>query len=206
MSKIAKKCRLCRREGTKLFLKGLRCLSPKCPLERRGAVPPGMHGMRRSGRPSEYGLQLREKQKAKRMYGVLEGQFKKYFLEATKQKGDRGENLLMLLEMRLDNVLYRLGLVPSRATARQLITHGFVKVNDRKVRVPSYRVAVGDKISVSRKRLEANHIQEWIAKGEAKTPKWLKKTADGGEVVALPTRDQIPSDIDESLVVEFYSR
>jgi small subunit ribosomal protein S4 len=206
MAKIAKKCRLCRREGAKLFLKGMRCFSPKCPIERKGAVPPGIHGMRRTRRLSEYAIQLREKQKAKRLYGIGESQFKKYFLEATKQEGDRGENLLIMLETRLDNVLYRLGLAPSRTTARQLISHGHVWVNNKRVKIPSYRVSVGDRIIFTRKGWGINYIQEWMARGEVKPPKWLKRLDRGGKVVSLPTRDHIPSDVEESLVVEFYSR
>lgn len=206
MARITKKCRLCRREGTKLFLKGARCFSPKCPIEKKGAVPPGVHGVKYTGRLSEYGVQLREKQKVKRTYGVSETQFKRYFSEAVRQKGERGENLLRMLETRLDNVIYRLGFAPSRAAARQLVVHGHVRVNGKKVRIPSYRVNVGDKITLSKKALQINYIQEWLSRGEVKPPGWLKKLNSGGEVLSLPTREQMPSDVDESLVIEFYSR
>lgn len=206
MSKITPKCRLCRRERIKLFLKGSRCFSPKCPLERKGAVPPGVHGLKSGVRMSEYGLQLREKQKAKRLYGVFERQMKKYFEKASRMKGDRGENLLLLLERRLDNVVYRLGLAPSRRTARQLITHGHVLVNDRRVRVPSYQVKEGDEISLTKKGSSIKKVKEWLENQKEEVPSWLKRVGDRGKVVALPERSQMPAEIKENLIVEFYSR
>ena len=200
-----KKCRLCRREKTKLFLKGERCFSPKCPLERKGAVPPGVHGLKSSARLSDYGLQLREKQKMKRFYGVRETQFKNYFRRAAKLGGDVGENLARLLETRLDNVIYRLGLAPSRRTARQLVSHGFVKVNGNKVTIPSYQVKEKDVIEVSSRVEKIPYIDKWL-KREVEIPDWLKRKGLIGQVVSLPKKEHFPNDIDTSLVIEFYSR
>lgn len=205
MAKITKKCRLCRREKAKLFLKGGRCFSPKCPIEKKGAVPPGIHGLRSGIRPSAYGKQLREKQKVKRIYGLSETQLKNYFLAAGKEKGNVGELLLRLLEMRFDNVFYRLGLAPSRATARQLIGHGQVLINGKKLTIPSYQVKKGDEITLSEKARKMEKIQSWIARKED-VPGWLKKRGFVGKVVSLPEMENIVSEIDESLVVEYYSR
>ncbi|MCD6225560.1 30S ribosomal protein S4 [bacterium] len=202
---MLKKCRLCRREKTKLFLKGERCFSPKCPLERKGAVPPGVHGLKSSARLSDYGLQLREKQKMKRFYGVRETQFKNYFRRAAKLGGDVGENLARLLETRLDNVIYRLGLAPSRRTARQLVSHGFVKVNGNKVTIPSYQVKEKDVIEVSSRVEKIPYIDKWL-KREVEIPDWLKRKGLIGQVVSLPKKEHFPNDIDTSLVIEFYSR
>jgi len=202
---MLKKCRLCRREKTKLFLKGERCFSPKCPLERKGAVPPGVHGLKSSARLSDYGLQLREKQKMKRFYGVRETQFKNYFRRAAKMGGDVGENLARLLETRLDNVIYRLGLAPSRRTARQLVSHGFVKVNGNKVTIPSYQVKEKDVIEVSSRIEKIPYIDKWL-KREVEIPDWLKRKGLIGQVVSLPKKEHFPNDIDTSLVIEFYSR
>ncbi len=204
MKQGAIKCRICRREGTKLFLKGARCFSPKCPLEKKGAVPPGVHGLRRSFRKSEYGLQLREKQKTKRLYGVSERQFKNYYLRL-QQTENRGMLLLANLEMRLDNVVYRLGFAPSRASARQLIRSGHVQVNGKKVKVSSYAVRIGDKIALGKKAKAITYIAEWL-KSDYKPPAWLKKAGVRGEIVRLPVRKEMPQDVNESLVVEFYSR
>ncbi len=201
-----KKCRLCRRERTKLFLKGERCFSPKCPLERRGAVPPGVHGIRSGVRLSTYGRQLREKQKAKRLYGVSERQLKNYFQKAIKEKGATGELLLRALERRLDNVVYRLGLAPSRATARQLIVHGHVLVNNQKLTIPSYQVRLKDQVSLSEKALKMDKIQAWLAKKDWPVPSWLERQGQIGRVVAWPERKEMPQEIDEHLIVEFYSR
>ncbi len=199
-------CRLCRREGAKLFLKGDRCYSQKCAFTMRPA-PPGQHGMGRR-KMSEYGTQLREKQKAKRAYGVLESQFRKYFVMASKMKGKTGENLLQLLERRLDNVAFRLGLGDSRAQARQIVMHGHIQVNGHKVDIPSYIVQDGDVITVAKKSASKEHFKAMKEAGEKSVPKWLElDIADlKGKVVAMPERDDIDLTIEEHLIVELYSR
>jgi small subunit ribosomal protein S4 len=206
-------CRVCRREGTKLFLKGERCfLRGKCPVDKPvnpRNYPPGQHGLRRRFRTSDYGVRLREKQKLRKTYGVLENQFRNYFRTAVRQKGVTGENLLRLLEMRLDNVAYRLGFVTARGTARQLVRHGLFSVNGRRVNVPSYQVKVGDVIGPVEKALHIEPIKYGLEYNSGKLlPEWLEfdpKKAEG-RVVSLPTREQIPVPVDEHLVVEFYSR
>ncbi len=205
MARITDKCRLCRRERVKLFLKGGRCLSPKCPIEKRGAVPPGFYGIRSGIKPSDYAIQLREKQKAKRYYGILEKQFKNYYQKASGLV-NRGEGLLKLLEMRLDNVIHRLGLAPSRAMARQLVNHGHILVNGKKVKIPSYQVKVGDQISLDKKAEELVVIEEWLARKEVKIPRWLEKKGKKGKVLRMPKREEMPQDINENLIIEFYSR
>lgn len=191
------KCRLCRREGRKLFLKGERCYSPRCPIERKGAVPPGQHGQKWRRRLSEYGQQLREKQKAKRIYGVLERQFKRYFEKKLP---------LQLLESRLDNVIYRLGFVPSRSVARQLVRHGHVLVDNKKVDIPSYQVKPGQLISLTPKALKMEVVKKSLAEKERKIPEWLQRKAAIGKMVHLPEKEEIDTDINESLIIEFYSR
>ena len=200
-----KKCRLCRREGEKLFLKGTRCHSPKCPIDKKGAVPPGDHGMSFRRRLSEYGQQLREKQKTKRIFGISEEQLKKYLDKADQEEGNTAEKLIQLLETRLDNTLYRSGLVPSRATAKQLIVHGHVLVNDQTVTIPSYRVQVDDEIRLGEKAQKMNKIKEWLER-EGKTAKWLKRKGFIGKVKRQPERGEMVSNVDESLIIEFYSR
>jgi small subunit ribosomal protein S4 len=200
------KCRLCRKEGVKLFLKGTRCFSPKCPIERRGGVPPGQHGQKGGKRLSEYGLQLREKQKVKRLYGVLERQFRRYYKEAAKVKEATGRALLQLLERRLDNVVYRLGFVPSRGVARQLVNHGHVLVDGKKVDIPSYRVKQEQTISLDAKALNISEVKKALAEKDKAVPKWLKRKAAVGKIESLPEREEIESDINEQLIVEFYSR
>jgi len=200
-------CRLCRREGLKLFLKGTRCYTKKCSFERRPS-PPGQHGVRRR-KVGDYGLQLREKQKVRRVYGVLERQFRNYFLEASRHSGVTGEYLLRSLELRLDNVVYRLGFASSRAQARQLVAHGHFAVNGRATTVPSYRVKPGDRIEVreSHKNREPFKVaRETLRSHQA--PDWLSLDAANlaGSVVAMPRRDQMPLDFNEQLVVEYYSR
>jgi len=204
-------CKLCRREGVKLFLKGDRCFSPKCPIERRN-YPPGQHGPTRRFRRkvSDYGRQLREKQKVRRIYGVYERQFRRYFRQAVKAKGMTGSALLQLLERRLDNVVYRMGLASSRAQARQLVTHGHILVNGHKVDIASYSVRAGDVIQVhegSRKGRYFKDLAEDFGKKQT-PPKWL--TVDAGAMsatmVALPEREDIDITINEQLIVEFYSR
>ena len=202
---LGPKCKLCRREGTKLFLKGDRCYSPKCPIERKGAVPPGQHGQKRSRRYSDFGRQLREKQKAKRFYGVSERQFKNYYKKASKKSKDQGELLLQFLERRLDNVLYRSGLVSSRSIARQTISHGFCQVDNRKVKTPSYQVKKGQVITIIPKGLELKLVKESLAE-KRKSPGWLERKAAVVKVKHLPTRDEVDSDIDDKLIIEFYSR
>ncbi|TSC54500.1 MAG: small subunit ribosomal protein S4 [Microgenomates group bacterium LiPW_31] len=200
------KCRLCRREGTKLFLKGERCFSPKCPLEKRGAVSPGQHGLKRSRRLSEYGIQLREKQKAKRTYGVLERQFRRYFKKAFKKRGVTGEALLQLLELRLDNVVYRLGFVPSRSVARQIVHHGHILVDGKKVDIPSYQVKPGQVINLNPKAMKMEVVKKSLAEKKKEIPSWLQKKAAVGKIIRLPTREEIGADIAEQLIVEYYSR
>ncbi len=201
-------CRLCRREGVKLFLKGARCYDAGCAFERHSYAP-GMHGQRRQRKVSDYGLQLREKQKAKRIYGVLENQFRSYFRRAEKQKGVTGTNLLVLLETRLDNVVYRLGLSSSRRQARQLVRHTYFLVNGKKVNIPSYRVSSGDTISIHEKGRELACIVDAIKNAQQQTlPSWLEMDQNTftGTVAALPTREDIPIPVKEQLIVELYSR
>ena len=200
-------CRLCRREGQKLFLKGDRCYTEKCALNRR-AYAPGMHGQGRS-KISEYGTQLREKQKAKRYYGVLETQFKNYFELASKKKGKTGENLLALLETRLDNVVYRLGFAMSRAEARQLVIHGHFTVNGRKVNVPSFLVKPGMVIAVKEASRSLEKFKSSVeANSFRQPPKWLEYDAANmtAKVVAEPMREDIDLPIEEQLIVELYSK
>ena len=200
-------CRLCRREGLKLYLKGDRCYTPKCAVDRR-AYGPGQHGQGRK-KVSEYGLQLREKQKTRRIYGILEGQFRRYFEKAESQSGITGENLLRLLERRMDNVIYRLGLGASRNEARQLVRHGHFTVNGRKVNIPSFLVKVGDEISVRDKSKASPRVKELLERaGDRTPPAWLEFEADQAKarVVALPARDQIDAPVQEHLIVELYSR
>ena len=201
-------CRLCRREGSKLFLKGSRCLSDKCAIERRN-YPPGQHGRRRGRRPSDYQVQLREKQKVKRIYGVFERQFRKYFREAAQRRGITGEELLIGLERRLDNVVYRTGLALSRAHARQIVRHGHIQVNGGRVDIPSYQTSQGDVIAVasgSKKNVEIKMAAENATAVER--PNWLQADLDSleGRVVQLPTRADLDIDIQEQLIVELYSK
>lgn len=201
-------CRLCRREGEKLFLKGDRCYTNKCALDRRGYVP-GEHGQGRRAKPSEYALQLREKQKLRRIYGVLETPLRNYFELAERRRGVTGENLLQLLERRLDNVVYRLGLAGSRAEARQMVRHGHFAVNGNKVNIPSFLVKAGDVVSVREASRKLNRIQEMMeAAGARPVPEWLSFNPEtfSATVVSLPTRDQIETTVREHLIVEFYSR
>lgn len=200
------KCRLCRREGVKLFLKGERCYSPKCPIERKGGVPPGQHGPRGRKRLSEYGYQLREKQKAKRLYGVLERQFRRYVGEAAKNPQATGEVLFQLLESRLDNIVYRLGLTPSRSVARQLASHGHVYVNDKRVNVASYQVKPGDTVRLDDKAMKIPAVEKNWADRAKNTPKWLQRKGPVGKIVRLPEREEVESGIDDKLIVEYYSR
>jgi small subunit ribosomal protein S4 len=202
------RCKVCRRHGVKLFLKGMRCYTDKCAFERR-AYGPGQHGQRRRRKTTDYGLQLKEKQKAKRIYGVLERQFKNYYTEADRQKGITGENLMRLLERRLDNVVYRLGFAFSRSAARELVRHGHLKVNGRKVNIPSYLVKIGDEITVNEKSQSNPEVRMSVdAKSGVGTVDWLELDPKRfmGRVLEIPSRDQIPSPVNEQLIVNFYSR
>lgn len=212
MSKrIGPVCKLCRREGEKLFLKGERCFSPKCAIERRG-YPPGQHGKSaqfRRRRESDYNRQLRAKQKARRIYGILERQFRRYYEVSLQRRGLTGLNLLQILESRLDNVVYRLGFADSRAQARQLVTHGHFTVNGRRTDVPSMLLSPGDQIAVrdgSRKRTYFKNLSD-IAE-EKNSPEWLSRDVRNlaGSVVRLPERTEIDGNLNEQLIVEFYSR
>jgi small subunit ribosomal protein S4 len=201
-------CRLCRREGMKLFLKGERCYTEKCAIEKRN-LPPGQHGKLRKAKLVGYGLQLREKQKVKRIYGVLENQFRRYFEMADRTRGITGETLLQLLERRLDNVIYRMGLATSRAQGRQLVLHGHFLVNGRKVDVPSYSVKAGDQISVRGTSAQNATIQHAIEEVKGRgIPAWLSFDAGQmtGRISSLPTREQINLPVQEQLIVELYSK
>jgi small subunit ribosomal protein S4 len=200
-------CRQCRREGTKLFLKGDRCFSEKCAVERRN-YPPGQHGQGRS-RVSDYGLQLREKQKVKRMYGLLEAQFRRTMATASRMKGRAGENLLSLLERRLDNVVFRLGFATSRAEARQLVQHGHFLINGRKANIPSLRLNAGQRIALREKSKKISRIIAALDVLERRSiPGWLELDKDNfeGTLKALPAREDITMPIQEQLIVELYSR
>jgi len=204
-------CKLCRRESEKLFLKGSRCLTPKCSFERR-SYPPGQHGREsqfRRGRASDYLLQLREKQKMRRIYGLMERQFSKYFAQAEQRSGLTGSNLLILLESRLDNVVYRLGFADSRAQARQLVQHGHVMLNGRKNNVPSALVSGGDKVSVRQESLQRNYFKALRQDlDDRQVPRWLSLDAKNLSAIVnqRPTRDDIDVSLNEQLVVEYYSR
>lgn len=202
------RCRLCRREGIKLFLKGERCFSDKCAMERRGYAP-GEHGKRRRMKETDYGVQLREKQKARRIYAVLERQFRGYFRKAERQKAATGTVLLQMLECRADNVLYRLGLAPSRSTARQLLRHRHVAVNGRTMSIPSYILKAGDEISIREKSRNIPTILAALEKQKGRgSPEWLEIDAEQfrGKVLQVPSREAIGVPVNEQLIVELYSK
>lgn len=204
-------CRLCRREGAKLFLKGDRCYKPSCAIEKRGTQPPGQHGntARRKALVG-YGQQLREKQKVKRIYFILEGQFRNYFERANRLKGITGENLLILLERRLDNAVYRAGFSTSRRQARQLVNHGHIEVNGRKVDIPSFQVKIGDVITVKEASRKNAHIEgAWQTASGRGRPAWIVPAEDNAmsaRVATMPTRDEVDRSINEQLIVELYSK
>jgi small subunit ribosomal protein S4 len=201
-------CRLCRREGMKLFLKGERCYTDKCAIEKRN-VPPGQHGRSRRAKMVGYGVQLREKQKVKRTYGVLENQFRRYFEAADRQKGITGVLLLQMLERRLDNVVYRLGFATSRAQGRQLVRHGHFTVNGRKVDIPSFSVRLGDVVAIRQTSAENPTIQHAMEEVKGRgIPEWLVLDPSGpsGRVSSFPTREQINPPAQEQLIVELYSK
>jgi small subunit ribosomal protein S4 len=200
-------CRRCRREGIKLFLKGDKCYMDKCPVEKR-PYPPGQAGKKRP-RDSEYRIQLREKQRTKRIYGLLEKQFRNYYKLATRQQGITGENLLVLLESRLDNVVYRLGFAKSRDEARQVVRHGHITVNGRRVNIPSYRVRPGDLVAVTQKSRDLLVIKTSLISSEKiEVPGWLEVDIEKlqGKVLSLPTREMIDAPVREQLIVELYSK
>ena len=200
-------CKLCRREGKKLFLKGSRCYTDKCALARR-AYAPGQHGQGRK-KSSEYGLQLRAKQQAKRYYGIQEGQFHKYFLMAERKQGVTGDNLLQICESRIDNVVYLLGWASSRIEARQLVNHGHYEVNGKRVDIPSYLLKAGDVVTIRQKSRDSEKIKAVIeTNGARPVPQWLDRDAEAfsAKVLNLPTRDQIEAPVEEHLIVEFYSK
>lgn len=201
-------CRLCRRERMKLYLKGEKCYTEKCPLEKKN-YPPGQHGPLRRARLSEYGIQLREKQKLRRIYGVLERQFRRYFEMATRQKGKTGENLIKILERRLDNVVYRLGFAPSRKAARQLVKHRHILVNNKIVDIPSYLVEPGDEIRVRDKSKELEIIHNSLKRvTDTSLAPWLQlnKANLSGVFMYIPERSEIPINVNEQLIVELYSK
>ncbi|MBP2641691.1 MAG: rpsD [Firmicutes bacterium] len=202
-------CRLCRREGVKLYLKGDKCYSDKCSFTRRGYAP-GQHGQGQARKKvSEYGIQLREKQKARRVYGILERQFRNYFEKAERQKGITGENLLVMLERRLDNVVYRLGFADSRVQSRQLVRHGHFTVNGRRVDIPSYLVKSGEVVQLQENSKQSPLFKDIMESAAHKTvPAWLELSASdmSGKIVRYPTREEIDIPIEEHLIVELYSR
>jgi len=202
-------CRLCRTEGTKLFLKGKRCLTDKCGLERR-SYPPGTRGKRMAFKKSNYKIQLREKQKVKRFYGVGEKQFRNFFYKAAQKKGITGENLLRMMEQRLDNILYRMNFAYSRAHARQLIRHGHIMVNNKKVTIPSYQIRVDDSISFKEKSIQNESFKVMLEslKGLVEVPEWLIVEPEKftGKVNNIPTRDDVSLPVEEHLIVELYSK
>lgn len=201
-------CRLCRREGIKLFLKGERCYTDKCAIERRG-YPPGQHGQGRGKKATEYSVQLREKQKLKRIYGMLEGPFRRVFALAERRRGVTGENLLVLLECRLDNMIYRMGFATSRSEARQLVRHGHFLVNQRRVTIPSFLVSGGDEVQVKEESRKITRIQEAVELAQRRgVPEWLEVNKDTfvGRVRTLPTRAELTLPVNEQLIVELYSK
>lgn len=202
------KCRLCRAAGTKLFLKGARCLSSKCPIEKKGAVPPGMHGIKRTKKPTDYGIQLKAKQKAKRIYGVQETQFKNYYVKAKKLTGLVGNNLMVLLEKRLDNVLYQSGLSLSRSSARQLTSHRHVLVNGKILNVASHQLKNGDVVSLDKTAISQFGDTLRLSDKDFQSPQWLNlnKNKYTVSVVADPSTEDFNQGIDVNLIIEYYSR
>ena len=200
-------CLQCRREGCKLFLKGERCTTKKCAMERRPVIP-GQHGnSKRRVAFSEYGTQLREKQKVKRMYGILEKQFREYYEKARKKEGATGEQMLILIEQRLDNVVYRMGIGRSRKQARQIVNHGLITVNGRRVNIPSYKIKVGDVVAIKENK-QSSELFKDLKGSKVVMPKWLEfdTNALSGKIITLPSREDIDADIKEQLIVELYSR
>lgn len=199
------KCNLCRREGKKLFLKNERCYSVKCPIERKGAIPPGQHGQKRSGRLSDYGVRLRAKQKAKRIFGLREKTLSNYYHKATQYRGETGKRLLQLLETRLDNILFRSGLSGSRSVAKQIISHGFCLVDGKKVNIPSYHIKPDQIITLKPAGLKLNAIKLALDQ-KINPPGWLLRKAAVIKMARLPERKEMEVDFDEQLITEFYSK
>lgn len=204
---IGNKCRSCRREGLKLFLKGKRCLGPTCPIDRKGAVAPGVSAGTRTRRTrvSDYGRQLREKQKVRRFYGVDEKQLKRYFAQAKKSKGQTAEVLIQLLESRLDNIVFRLGFAPSRRASKQLVVHGNVIVNGKRVDIPSFRAKEGDTVTLSTKALKIPQVEEVLGT-KSDLPGWLERKAVVGRIKRLPVKDDVDFNADQQVIVEYYSK
>ena len=210
MSRITldSKCRLCRAAGTKLFLKGARCLSSKCPIEKKGAVPPGMHGIKRVKKHTDYGIQLRAKQKAKRIFGIQETQFKNYYLKAKTLKGLVGDVLMNLIQKRLDNVIYEAGLSLSRSHAKQIISHGHVLVNDKVMDISSYSVKPKDVITLDQDTIAKHSEDMRLADKDFKAASWLElnKTKHSVSILTDPTKENVSQEIDVNLIIEYYSR
>lgn len=200
------KCRFCRREGAKLFSKGERCLSAKCPIDKKGAVPPGQHGHKGRRDPSDFGVHLRAKQKTKRTYGIAERQFRRYIKTLTKKKGEAGQTLFQILERRLDNVVYRLGFTPSRSLARHFISHRHVLVNNEKVDVSSYLVRPEELVTLDKKTQDSPAAKKMMSDKNYQAPTWLKRQGPIGKILNLPQKDVLKNEIDEQLIVEYYSR
>ncbi|PIQ69783.1 30S ribosomal protein S4 [Candidatus Shapirobacteria bacterium CG03_land_8_20_14_0_80_40_19] len=200
-----RKCRLCRQSGKKLFLKGERCLS-KCPIDRRGAVPPGQHGNKRKRKPSEYGIHLSETMKVKRIFGINERQLRNCFRQARKVREATGESLLQILESRLDNLVYRLGFASSRRLARQLVDHGHVLVDGKKVNIPSFLVKENQLVSLGGKALNLTEVKKKLEEKDYKLPVWLERKVSVGKLSRLPKKEEMETEIDEQLLVEYYSR
>lgn len=205
IKRYSEKCKLCRAAGEKLFLKGERCFT-KCPIDKKGAVPPGQHGHKGRKRLSDYGVRLKEKQKLKFIYGITERQLKKYFAEARKSKQSTGERLFQILESRLDNLVYRLGFAPSRRSARQLVSHKHVLVDGKVVNIPSYQVKPGQVISLTPEANNFYFVKALQEKKDFEVPAWLEKKALVGRLARLPKREEIDAKVDEQLVIEFYAR
>lgn len=207
MSKgYSRKCRLCRGSGEKLFLKGERCFSSLCPIDKRGVVPPGQHGAKGRRKISDYRVRLQEKQKLKRLYGVDERQMKRYSAEARRARSATGERILQILESRLDNLVYRLGFAPSRRLAHQLVGHRHILVDGKIVNIPSYRAKAGQVINLDSKSLGMALVKSMLEKKEYTLPAWLERKAAVGRLVRLPKREEIDTDVNEQLIVEYYSR
>lgn len=200
-----RKCRLCRSAGKKLFLKGTRCFT-KCPIDKKGAVPPGQHGAKRKRKISDYGIRLKETQKLKRVYGISENQLSKYFKDARKVKGATGETLLQILESRLDNLVFRLGFCPSRRFARQLVSHKHILVDGKPVNIASFRVKPVNVINLDAKALSLIGVKAKLEEKDFKLPEWLERKAAVGKLSRFPKRAELDTDVDEQLIVEYYSR
>ena len=203
---IDKKCKICRAVGEKLFLKGDRCYSPQCPIAKRGAVPPGQHGNKRRRKVSDYGVRLKETKKLKSVYGISEAELKRYFAKARKVTEATGEALLQILESRLDNLVYKIGFAPSRRLARQLVSHRHVLVDGKVVNIPSYRVKPDQVISLDSQASKIDEVKKVLDKKDFVLPEWLERKAAAGKLSRLPNREEIETNINEQLIVEYYSR